>query len=81
MFGITIEDATALHTTKINIFMNDFSSNSTHYYFASVGRAPEAYGSRRVCVCTVCVTCVCVCGCLSVCLYVCMSFALVSLQQ
>ena len=30
--------------------------------YASVGRAPEAYSSRPVCVC------VCVCVCLSVCL-------------
>ena len=38
------------------------------FSYASVGGAPEAYGSRRVCVC-VCV-CVCVSVCLCVCVYV-----------
>ena len=41
--------------------------------YASVGGAPEAYGSRRVCVC--------VCVCVSVCPCVCTSFACISLQQ
>ena len=47
------------------------------HVYASVGGAPEAYGSRRVCLCV----CVCVCVCVSVCLSVCMSFTHISLQR
>ena len=39
--------------------------------YASVGGAPEAYGSRRVCVSV----------CVSVCVCVCMSFVRISLQR
>ena len=42
---------------------------TVYYHYASVGGAPEAYGSR------------CVCVCLSVCLFVYMSFAHISLQR
>ena len=44
-----------------------FSCIDPGAYYALVGRAPEAYGSRRVCV--------------SVCVCVCMSFVHISLQR
>ena len=36
-------------------------------YYASVGGAPEAYGSCHVCVCVYVLVCVCVCVCVRVC--------------
>ena len=35
-------------------------------YYASMGGAPEAYGSCHVCVCVYVLVCVCVCVCNSV---------------
>ena len=48
----------------ITVYMGYDNQGNFYFYYASVGGAPEAYGSRHVCVC-VCV-CVSVCVCHSV---------------